>query len=218
MYTAGDGDFNFGALGSGKWKFTTRPRFTTGIDFGDSSPVVDENNNYLRITTSYGYTDIGSGNSTYSHFQTDRGQFYFNKQLTVDTGIFASFNEDLKLRRANNSSYQMTLSTSGATFTHNVTAYSDGRLKEDVKPIKNALDTVEKLEGVTYTRKDNQEKNIGFIAQQIEEACPELAERVVGEMDDERKTKHVNYANMVALLVEAVKELKAEVDELKAAK
>ena len=69
-----------------------------------------------------------------------------------------------------------------------------------------------------HTHEKITKKNIGFIAQQIEEACPELAERVVGEMDDERKTKHVNYANMVALLVEAVKELKAEVDELKAAK
>ena len=101
MYTAGSGDFNFGALGSGKWKFTTRPRFTNGIDFGDSSPVVDENGNYLRITTSTGYTDIGSGNSTYSHFYTDRGQYYFNKQITVDTGVVSSFNEDLILRRSN---------------------------------------------------------------------------------------------------------------------
>lgn len=188
------------------------------ITFGDSSPTINDSGHYLQITTSHGYTRIGSGNSTYSHFYTDRGKYYFNRRITVDEGIVQSYDQNLILRRAGSSSYQMTLSTSGATFTHNVTAYSDGRLKEDVKPIQNALSTVAKLQGVTYTRIDNEEKNLGFIAQQIEEACPELAELVVGEMDDERKTKHVNYANMVALLVEAVKELKAEVDELKEAK
>ena len=203
---------------TGTITFSAQPKFNAGINFGSSAVTLDENTSYLRIQTSSGYTDIGAANSTYSHFYTDRSQYYFNRRLTVDEGVVQSYNENLVLRRAMNSSYQMTLSTSGATFTHNVTAYSDSRLKEDVKPIENALDTVQKLEGVTYTRKDNQEKNIGFIAQQIEEACPELAERVVGEMDDDIKTKHVNYANMVALLVEAVKELKAEVDELKAAK
>lgn len=191
---------------------------TTALTFGDGSPTVDDSGHYLQITTDYGYTRIGSANSTYSHFYTDRGQYYFNKRITVDEGVMQSYDENLILRRARSSTYQMTLSTSGATFTHNVTAFSDARLKEDVKPIQNALSTVAKLQGVTYTRIDNEEKNLGFIAQQIEEACPDLAELVVGEMDDERKTKHVNYANMVALLVEAVKELKEEVDMLKGEK
>ena len=131
----------------------------TDGDTGDKAIRLDATSNRLRLTTSSGYVDIGPQNTTYCHFQTDRGNFYFNKRLTVDEGIVQSYNENLVLRRAASSSYQMTLSTSGATFTHNVTAYSDGRLKEDVKPIENALDTVEKLEGVTYTRKDNQEKH-----------------------------------------------------------
>ena len=108
----------------------------------------------------------------------------------------------------------MRLTTSGATFSHNVTAYSDARLKEDIQPIEGALATVRKLQGVTYRRIDNQEENLGFIAQQIESDCPEIADRVVGEMDDERKTKHVNYANMVALLASAIQEQQATIDAL----
>ena len=181
---------------------------------------------YLQVNSKYTvdgvltdfYTRMGVGAPSLSHFYTNAPGYYFNKGLRVDTGIISSWNQDLILQRAANTAHQMTLTTSGATFTGNVTAYSDSRLKEDVKTIENALDTVCKLEGVTYTRIENQNKELGFIAQQIEEACPALAERVVGTMDDERQTKHVNYANMVAVLVEAVKELKAEVDELKGGK
>ena len=172
----------------------------------DGTTYLQSNGDSLRVQTSNGSLDMGPANTSYCHFSTDRSRYYFNQKIVVDSGILASYNEDLKLYRADSSSYSMTLSTSGATFTHNVTAYSDRRLKEDIKPIENALNTVLKLQGVTYKRIDNNENNLGFIAQQIEEAAPEIADRVVGEMDDERKTKHVNYANMVALLTEAIKD------------
>ena len=47
-----------------------------------------------------GYTQIGSANSSWSHFITDRPNFYFNKGITVDTGYISSYNEDLELHRA----------------------------------------------------------------------------------------------------------------------
>ena len=58
----------------------------------------------LRIYTDDGYLDIGAMNASWGHIQTDRNKFYFNKQITVDTGIITAYDEDLSLRRAHDSS------------------------------------------------------------------------------------------------------------------
>jgi len=92
---------------------------------------------------------------------------------------------------------------------------SDIRLKKDVKPIENALDIVDKLNGVTFTWKRDDKKSLGFIAQDVEKVVPELVEDKPAIDDPDTLHKTVNYANMVAILTEAVKELKAEVEELK---
>ena len=81
----------------------------------------------------------------------------------------------------------------------NVTAYSDERLKENIKTIPNALETVKKLRGVSFDRKDFGIKGIGVIAQEIEQVLPEVV--VDGEY------KSVSYGNIVGLLIEAIKEL-----------
>lgn len=91
----------------------------------------------------------------------------------------------------------------------NVTAYSDLRLKSNVQTITGALDKTMQLRGVTYD-KDGR-KGLGVIAQEIREILPE----VVMENDDENKTLSVAYGNIVGLLIESIKELKAEIDELK---
>ena len=99
------------------------------------------------------------------------------------------------------------------TATGNVTAYSDIRLKEDIQPIHNAVSKVQQLTGNTYTRndlKDPDRRYGGVIAQEVEVVLPEA----VGESEDGTKT--VDYNALIALLVESVKELKAEVDDLKA--
>ena len=61
------------------------------LDFGDSSPTLSDNGHYLRIQTTTGYTDIGSANSTYSHFYTDRSKYYFNTEIHVDSGEIIEF-------------------------------------------------------------------------------------------------------------------------------
>ena len=99
------------------------------------------------------------------------------------------------------------------TATGNITAYSDIRLKDDIKQIENALFKVQQLSGNTYTRNDLKEPNrryAGLIAQQVEL----VLEEAVTESDDGMKT--LDYSGTIALLVEAIKELKFEVDELKA--
>ena len=81
----------------------------------------------------------------------------------------------------------------------NVTAYSDERLKENIKTIPNALETVKKLRGVSFDRKDFSSKGIGVVAQEVEQILPEVV--VDGEY------KSVSYGNIVGLLIEAIKEL-----------
>lgn len=82
-----------------------------------------------------------------------------------------------------------------------IAAYSDQSLKTDVSPIENSLDKVLKLNGVNYRRKDNLDKIcMGLIAQNVEKYCPEVVQ-------EHNNIKTVAYANLVALLIEAVKEL-----------
>lgn len=100
-----------------------------------------------------------------------------------------------------------------------VTAYytSDSRLKTNVERISNALDKTCSLDGVTFnwnesaTDKDQNVKEAGVLAQQIQQVLPEaVTERADGHLA-------VRYEMLVPLLIEAIKELKAEVESLKKA-
>lgn len=56
----------------------------------------------VRISTGNGYVDIGPKNTTWSHFQTDRSRYYFNKGITVDEGLIGSYSQDLQLQTSGN--------------------------------------------------------------------------------------------------------------------
>ena len=102
-------------------------------------------------------------------------------------------------------------SDGNATFSGTVTASSDVRLKENVTGIENALDKVLDLRGVYFNRigKTYDDREVGVIAQEVEKVLPELVKEGADGM------KSVAYQNLVAVLIEAVKDLKAEVDNLK---
>jgi hypothetical protein len=109
-----------------------------------------------------------------------------------------------------------------ATATGNVTAYSDRRLKSDIEPLTNSLNTVCQLQGVKYKRNSTGATEIGFVAQDVKKVVPELVDIIDSRTEnsdgvsDGIEDLHVmKYQNTVALLVESIKELKAEVDDLK---
>lgn len=87
---------------------------------------------------------------------------------------------------------------------------SDERLKKDIEVLDGALEKINNLEGVSFAWKDSGEKEIGLIAQDVENVVPELV--VTGKND----MKAVKYGNIVALLIEAVKEQQKEIDTLRA--
>ena len=113
------------------------------------------------------------------------------------------------------SSYGLYEQGGGIYSTGNITAYSDRRVKENIRTIDNALETVEEMRGVYYNRIDDEEKKtvIGFIAQEVDEI--EGAKPLVTYSEDVDQYG-VSYGNTTALLVEAVKELSQQVKDLQA--
>ena len=109
--------------------------------------------------------------------------------------------------------FYISLNNNDAVFGGSVSAASDIRGKENISTIDNALDKTVKLRGVYYTKVDDKEKirKVGVIAQETREVLPE----VIHESADENKMLSVDYGNIVGLLIEAIKELKQEVDEFK---
>ena len=93
--------------------------------------------------------------------------------------------------------------------TGDVIAYSDERVKENIKTIDNSLEKVNKLRGVEFNKIGEDKKSIGVIAQEIEKVLPEVVRT------DDEGMKSVAYGNVVGILIEAVKELTKEVEELK---
>lgn len=87
---------------------------------------------------------------------------------------------------------------------------SDARLKTDIEVIPNAMDKVAAISGYTYTMKATGEKKTGLIAQELIDVLPEVVQ------GNEAEGYAVAYGNVVGLLVEAIKELKAEIEILKA--
>ena len=164
---------------------------------GDAADLVIEN------STNAGISILGgNGNAC---------RIYFGDDGDNDIGFINYAHDTNSMLFGTNAATRLTIDSSGnGTFTGNVTAYSDERLKDNIKTIDNALDKVSQMRGVAFQRKDTRRKDSGVIAQELEKVAPELV------LDGEYKS--VAYGNIVGYLIEAIKELKAEVKELKEAK
>jgi len=122
---------------------------------------------------------------------------------------------------------------SGLWTSGNVTAYSDARVKANLEVIPNAIDKVKQLNGYTYDRTDREPatleeeevtynhnptgRHVGVIAQEVLKVIPEAVTGGPSSMagtEDEHYS--VAYGNLVALLIEGMKEQQTQIDELKA--
>ena len=141
---------------------------------------------------------LRDGGSTFGSL-TSNGSQLIIKSETTTAATFSGANV----------TFAGTLASGAITSSGDVTAFSDMRIKHDIETIEGALDKVSDMRGV-YFKRNNGEAGTGVIAQEVENILPEVVK------DGEYKS--VAYGNMVGILIEAIKELKAEVEKLKESK
>ena len=154
---------------------------------GATGIVIESTTNAQNLDIDF-YNNVGSAQGRIRYAE-GTGAFSFAPNVSALDALTISFNGE-------------------ATFSNNVTAFSDERLKENIQTLdgKKAL----QMRGVSFT-KDGKEGS-GVIAQEIEKIAPEL----VLTADDEQGTKSVAYGNLVGYLIEAIKDQQKQIDELKA--
>jgi hypothetical protein len=89
-------------------------------------------------------------------------------------------------------------------------SYSSIRYKKDVEPLESAVDTINKLQGVSYNWKDTGKKDFGFIAEEVGKVIPEIVEW----SQDPQYANTMDYTRIISFLVEAVKEQQKKIDLL----
>ncbi len=134
-----------------------------------------------------------------------------NSSKIVDASITAA---DLAANSVGNS--ELIASPTFTTVYATTFSYtSDRRLKENIEPMLNPLEKVLQLNGVTFDWKSTGEKDVGFIAQEVEKVDPTLVMTGQSVEGDETEYKSVKYGNIVAITVEAIKELYYELTGIK---
>jgi hypothetical protein len=162
--------------------------------------------------------NIASGNLTFGAANpviTASSYVTFQNGIYVSGGVSLYTEAVISARGGIRNDTAGALSITGGTtgqvnFTGYITIASDERLKKDVVKIDNALTKVNSLNGYTYLKEGRAEREMGVIAQEVLKVAPEL----VSENEDDGMLS-VSYPNMVALLIEAVKEQSAEIAALK---
>ena len=192
--------------------FTTNTGTVTSVSGGDGLTGT--------VTTS-GSLAVGAGTGidvTADAVAVDVSDFMTNGS---NNRVVTATGTDAMNAEANMTFDGSTLDVTGAIrATGDVTAFysSDKNLKENISNIENSLDKVSKLNGVYYNwTKEAQEKHshfgeekeVGVIAQDVEAVLPEI----VATRED--GTKAVRYERLCAVLIESIKELKKEIEELK---
>jgi len=94
------------------------------------------------------------------------------------------------------------------------TVSSDEKLKEDIQRVEGALELVSQLDGVKFKWKKNGVEAAGVIAQNVQEVLPS-AVKEVDDINDVDKHLNVDYNQLSALFIEAIKELKEENKQLR---
>ena len=162
-----------------------------------------------------GTLTAGGGVGSSGQFLQSTGSGVQWATLTVDSAAISNGNTNVST--ANNG--DVTVNTGGslcATFntsnnlvvTGTVTAQSSIALKDNVETITDALAKVMNLRGVEFDYKASGKHQIGVVAEEVEEVVPCV-------IDETNGIKSVAYQNLVAVLIEAVKDLKKEIDELR---
>jgi len=163
-----------------------------------TSNLIEENINFdYRINES---SNVWKNNIEYNSAYVLDKQVSINKEYSMD-GLLG--NNKVPALYVGNGSLMNGKNVQGLICENDIAAFSDIRIKKDIRQIPDSLNKVLNMSGVIYKRSDilNDEKNyMGVIAQDVEKYCPEVVEEVNG-------IKTVAYGNLVGVLIEAIKEM-----------
>lgn len=163
---------------------------------GDMRFYTNRRSNY--VTISGGNVLAGSGQNTSANALTrkDYVDGALGKKLNTTGGTISG-----------------NLTVTGAIVANgNVTAYSDRKLKSNIVKIENALDKICSIGGYTFDMLGTGQRQTGVIAQELEKVLPEAV------IKNDNGYLSVDYGRVVGLLIEGIKELKEEIQELKGGK
>lgn len=140
------------------------------------------------------YTDINGGANWYIR----DGNTYNNTEfmLDIDNGHFHA---------------------DGNIYAYSTSTNSDIKLKDNIATIENPFEVLNGIKGCSWTWKKDGSEGAGVVAQEVEKVMPSAVSDVK-ELNSEDTVKTVEYNQLIGVLIEAVKELKAEVEELKGGK
>lgn len=201
------------------------------IEDGDGTEVSITDGKEVKFVEGHGidinWTDTSTGSDAdpYDLTFTLKDDMRINSNVDVYTGNsndYIHYDTDVGMRFYTAGAEDMRLTDSGdlhvdANIIGYSTTISDQRLKHDINKIENALEKVSQINGYTFTYNEDGKHSAGVIAQEIENVLPSAVESknlvFTGQEGVEYKT--VQYDQLTGLLIEAIKDLKAEIEELK---
>ena len=184
------------------------------IAFGGSNCVADSTSDTFTINAGSGISLTGNATSDTGTISVSMDQRSSIRQFghsTSDYIIVDADSVDFFLDGVRDMSLENDgeLHVRGDVIAFSTTITSDEKLKENVQVVNGALELVSQLDGVTFNWKENGKASAGVIAQDVEQVLPS-AVKEVENMDKTDTHKVVDYNQLSALFIEAIKELKEE--------
>jgi len=208
---------------TGAIHYQTGADATTGLAIGTAGQVLIVNAGATAPSwTAQSTLSVGSATTAtnVTAGMVDNADNYMNFRVmrnsnttTNNDGMFIGYGNSnsgiTRLYGGGSTTNNVTINSAGdITASGQITASSDVKLKENITTIENALHKVSKLRGVEFDRIDIKTHQIGLIAQEVEEIIPEVVQ------ENENGYKTVAYGNVVALLIEAIKDQQNQINAL----
>jgi hypothetical protein len=194
------GDLRFSDADSSNWvAFQGASTIASNVTW--TLPAVDGSNGQALTTNGSGTLSWSTNTVTVSDETTNATRYLSFAAATSGTASTLYV-----------SSTKFTVNPStGVLSSISFTESSSIALKENIAPIENALDSIMRLVGVTYDRRDGSKKEeAGLIAEEVDKILPNLVTK-----DQDGNPDAIHYTKLTAYLIEAVKSLKAEINSLK---
>ena len=213
---------NYSEIGSATYLQLENSEYEYKIGISDDRFKILYNNNVAF--------EVIPNNDTGRYIYKFNGDFMYDNTDTIDIGSLkinseGVLNDDtttdnvfsIKKRNISTNNIESIMEVkSNEIITHKVlnciggsTTLSDARIKTNISTIENALDKVDTLRGIVYKNIMTGERDSGLIAQDVKEVLPEVVRNVDEFM------LGIEYGNMMGLIVESIKELRKEINDLK---